>query len=181
MKLGIRTQADWKRFWNLNTEMKTLPFNEVFELLPNEMLFLEDGKTDGIEKLPEPITLPNKVYKPLSEIINVPDSKSKEKLLNNIHELLKKRSTGNDLVLLLVALKNIIIAPGTAPVISNRLQMTEYREALVLEFSDLDFVKVRNIQYYFSTLYHKDAKGKLVIENSWYKQELQYLRDELLK
>ncbi len=181
LELGIRTQADWKRFWNLNTEMKTLPYNEVFELLPNELLFLEDGKADGIEKLPEPITLPNKVYKPLSEIINVPDSKSKEKLLNNIHELLKKRSTGNDLVLLLVALKNIIIAPGTAPVISNRLQMTEYREALVLEFSDLDFVKVRNIQYYFSTLYHKDAKGKLVIENSWYKQELQYLTDELLK
>ena len=161
--------------------MKALTYNEVFELLPNELLFLEDGKADGVEKLPEPITLPNKVYKPLSEIINVPDSKSKEKLLNNIHELLKKRSTGNDLVLLLVALKNIIIAPGTAPVISNRLNMTEYREALVLEFSDLDFVKVRNIQYYFTTLYHTDAKGKLVIENSWYKQELQFIKDDLLK
>lgn len=181
LELGIRTQADWKRFWNLNTEMKTLPYNEVFELLPNELLFLEDGKADGVEKLPEPITLPNKVYKPLSEIINVPDSKSKEKLLNNIHELLKKRSTGNDLVLLLVALKNIRIAPEKSPVISNKLYMTEYRESLVLEFTDLDFVKVRNIQYYFSTLYHKDAKGKLVIENSWYKQELQYLTDELLK
>ena len=181
LKLGIRTRAYWKRFWNLNTEMKALTYNEVFELLPNELLFLEDGKADGVEKLPEPITLPNKVYKPLSEIINVPDSKSKEKLLNNIHELLKKRSTGNDLVLLLVALKNIIIAPGTAPVISNRLNMTEYREALVLEFSDLDFVKVRNIQYYFTTLYHKDAKGKLVIENSWYKQELQFIKDDLLK
>ena len=118
---------------------------------------------------------------PLSEIINVPDSKSKEKLLNNIHELLKKRSTGNDLVLLLVALKNIIIAPGTAPVISNRLQMTEYREALVLEFSDLDFVKVRNIQIYFKNLYYKDAKGKRVIDNSWYKQELQFIKDDLLK
>lgn len=181
LKLGIRTRADWKRFWNLNTEMKALPYNEVFELLPNELLFLEDGKADGVEKLPEPITLPNKVYKPLSEIINVPDSKSKEKLLNNIHELLKKRSTGNDLVLLLVALKNIIIAPGTAPVISNRLNMTEYREALVLEFSDLDFVKVRNIQIYFKNLYYKDAKGKLVIENSWYKQELQFIKDDLLK
>ncbi|MBO5616107.1 MAG: hypothetical protein J5932_08345 [Prevotella sp.] len=181
LELGIRTQADWKRFWNLNTEMKTLPYNEVFELLPNELLFLEDGKADGVEKLPEPITLPNKVYKPLSEIINVPDSKSKEKLLNNIHELLKKRSTGNDLVLLLVALKNIRFAPEKSPVISNKLYMTEYRESLVLEFTDLDFVKVRNIQYYFSTLYHKDAKGKLVIENSWYKQELQYLTDELLK
>lgn len=181
LKLGIRTRADWKRFWNLNTEMKALPYNEVFELLPNELLFLEDGKADGVEKLPEPITLPNKVYKPLSEIINVPDSKSKEKLLNNIHELLKKRSTGNDLVLLLVALKNIIIAPGTAPVISNRLNMTEYREALVLEFSDLDFVKVRDIQIYFKNLYYKDAKGKLVIENSWYKQELQFIKDDLLK
>lgn len=181
LKLGIRTRADWKRFWNLNTEMKALPYNEVFELLPNELLFLEDGKADGVEKLPEPITLPNKVYKPLSEIINVPDSKSKEKLLNNIHELLKKRSTGNDLVLLLVALKNIIIAPGTAPVISNRLNMTEYREALVLEFSDLDFVKVRNIQIYFKNLYYKDAKGKRVIDNSWYKQELQFIKDDLLK
>ena len=181
LKLGIRTRADWKRFWNLNTEMKALPYNEVFELLPNELLFLEDGKADGVEKLPEPITLPNKVYKPLSEIINVPDSKSKEKLLNNIHELLKKRSTGNDLVLLLVALKNIIIAPGTTPVISNRLNMTEYREALVLEFSDLDFVKVRNIQIYFKNLYYKDAKGKRVIDNSWYKQELQFIKDDLLK
>ena len=181
LKLGIRTRADWKRFWNLNTEMKALPYNEVFELLPNELLFLEDGKADGVEKLPEPITLPNKVYKPLSEIINVPDSKSKEKLLNNIHELLKKRSTGNDLVLLLVALKNIIIAPGTAPVISNRLNMTEYREALVLEFSDLDFVKVRNIQIYFKNLYYKDAKGKRVIDNSWYKQEHQFIKDDLLK
>lgn len=181
LKLGIRTRADWKRFWNLNTEMKALPYNEVFELLPNELLFLEDGKADGVEKLPEPITLPNKVYKPLSEIINVPDSKSKEKLLNNIHELLKKRSTGNDLVLLLVALKNIIIAPGTAPVISNRLNITEYREALVLEFSDLDFVKVRNIQIYFKNLYYKDAKGKRVIDNSWYKQELQFIKDDLLK
>ena len=181
LKLGIRTRADWKRFWNLNTEMKALPYNEVFELLPNELLFLEDGKADGVEKLPEPITLPNKVYKPLSEIINVPDSKSKEKLLNNIHEFLKKRSKGNDLVLLLVVLKNIIIAPGTAPVISNRLNMTEYREALVLEFSDLDFVKVRDIQIYFKNLYYKDAKGKLVIENSWYKQELQFIKDDLLK
>ena len=59
--------------------------------------------------------------------------------------------------------------------------MTEYREALALEFPDLDFVKVRNIQYYFNTLYHKDARGKLVIENSWYTQELKFLRDELLK
>lgn len=125
--------------------------------------------------------MPTKVYKPLSEIINVPDCESKEKLLNNIHELLKKKSTGNDLVLLLIALKDIIIAPATTPVMSNRLQMTEYREALALEFPDLDFVKVRNIQYYFSTLYHKDARGKLVIENSWYTQELKFLRDELLK
>ena len=181
LKLGIRTRADWKRFWNLNTEMKTLPYNEVFELLPNELLFLEDGKADGVEKLPEPITLPNKVYKPLSEIINVPDSKSKEKLLNNIHEFLKKRSKGNDLVLLLVVLKNIIIAPGTAPVISNRLYMTEYREALVLEFTDLDFVEVRDIQIYFKNLYYKDAKGKRVIDNSWYQQKLQFIKDDLLK
>ena len=86
------------------------------------------------------------------------------KLLNNIHELLKKKSTGNDLVLLLIVLKDIIIAPATTPVISNRLQMTEYREALVMEFPDLAFVKARNIQYYFHTLYHRDAKGKLVIE-----------------
>lgn len=181
LKLGIRTRADWKRFWNLNTEMKALPYNEVFELLPNELLFLEDGKADGVEKLPEPITLPNKVYKPLSEIINVPDSKSKEKLLNNIHEFLKKRSKGNDLVLLLVVLKNIIIAPGTAPVISNRLYMTEYREALVLEFTDLDFVEVRDIQIYFKNLYYKDAKGKRVIDNSWYQQKLQFIKDDLLK
>ena len=35
--------------------------------------------------------------------------------------------------------------------------------------------------HYFNTLYHRDAKGKLVIENSWYTQELKFLRDELLK
>jgi hypothetical protein len=181
LEAGVRTKEDWNRFWNLKTEMKTLPYNEVFELLPNEVLLLEDGKTDDIEKLPEPITLPTKVYKPLSEIINVPNRESKEKLLNNIHELLKKKSTGNDLVLLLIVLKDIIIAPATSPVISNRLQMTEYREALALEFPDLAFVKARNIQYYFHTLYHRDAKGKLVIENSWFTQELKFLRDELLK
>jgi hypothetical protein len=105
LEAGVRTKEDWNRFWNLKTEMKTLPYNEVFELLPNEVLLLEDGKTDDIEKLPEPIILPTKVYKPLSEIINVPNRESKEKLLNNIHELLKKKSTGNDLVLLLIVLK----------------------------------------------------------------------------
>jgi hypothetical protein len=181
LKSGVRTKADWNRFWSLKTEMKTPPYYELFELLPDEVFLLEEGKNDDVEKLPEPITLPNKVYKPLSEIINVPDSKSKEKLLNNIHEFLKKRSKGNDLVLLLVALKNIIIAPGTAPVISNRLYMTEYREALVLEFTDLDFVEVRDIQIYFKNLYYKDAKGKRVIDNSWYQQKLQFIKDDLLK
>ena len=181
LESGVRTQADWNRFWNLKTEMKTLPYNEVFELLPNDILLLEDDKADEIEKLPEPVKLPTKVYKPLSELINVPDGESKEKLLNNIHESLKKKSSGNDLVLLLVALKNIIIAPATTPAISNRLKITEYREALALQFPDIRFVKVRNIQYYFNSLYHRDAKGKLVIENSWFTQELKFLRDDLLK
>lgn len=78
LEAGVRTKEDWNRFWNLKTEMKTLPYNEVFELLPNEVLLLEDGKTDDIEKLPEPITLPTKVYKPLSEIINVPNRKARK-------------------------------------------------------------------------------------------------------
>lgn len=180
LKSGMRTQDDWDKFWSLQPEMKQLPYDELFKAIPNDVNLLEDG-CDSTPMLPEPTIIPNKQFKPLSEILRIQDKEFMERILGNIRDILMKKSKGPDLILLLVALKSIIISPETSPLIGNRLEMTEYREALSLEYPDLEFVHVRTIQRAYKDLFHKDAKGKRVIENSWFTQELAYMKAELLK
>ena len=180
LESGIRTLEDWDMFWNIQPEMKQLPYDELFKALPNEVNLLEDG-SDSTPMLPEPTRILNKTFKPLSEILNVQDKEHKERILGNIKDILMKKSKGLDLILLLVALRSIFISPENTPLVGNKLEMTEYREALTLEYPDLEFVHIRTIQRAYKDLFHKDARGKRIIENSWFTQELAYMKAELLK
>lgn len=180
LESGIRTQQDWDRFWNLRTEMRQLPFDEVFEELPGTPLI--ESKAEEQPVLPAKINLPaTKKVRPLSEMLNVPDEASKEKLLKNIKSFLLAKSKGHDLILMLAALRTIIIAPSKEPVIPGKLMMTDYREALAMEFPQQGIVGVRTIQRAYNDLYSKNSKGKRNIENSWYAQEVAYIRSKLLE
>jgi hypothetical protein len=187
IRLGMRTKGSWKLFWNLEDEMNFHPIDELVLMLPEDERLteksIEDKSCDDTDI--QTNATPNKndkgQYVKLSELVNIKDEESKKKIINRIKERLLVKSTAYDLFLILISLKQIVIPPSTSAILPVKLALTRYREALALEYSDIEIVDVSGIQKANRTFANPWSNGRMLIDSTEFRLEIQKIKDFLLK